>query len=81
MGKDGLFGWSAVMGSDTYSSSAVAAERVEAFRVCGSELRTLCREHAEAGKDIMERLADGVSSRWRDAHKQVQSILLQSMTE
>ena len=79
IGKDGLFGWSAVVGSEKYTSSAIAIEEVEAFRVRGTELRKICREHPEAGKAILERLADGVSSRWKDAHKQVQSILLQGL--
>jgi CRP-like cAMP-binding protein len=81
VGKGGLFGWSAVVGSDTYTSSAVAIETVAAFRVHGSDLRRFCREHPEAGKEILERLADGVSLRWKDAHKQVQSILFQGMIE
>jgi len=42
-------------------------------------LRKFCVEHPEDGKDILERLADGVSSRWKDAHRQVQSILLQGL--
>jgi CRP-like cAMP-binding protein len=79
--KGGLFGWSAVVGSENYTSTAIAIENVEAFRVHGSELRKFCRENPEAGKDILERLADGVSSRWKDAHRQVQSILFQGMTE
>lgn len=77
--KGGLFGWSSVVGSEKYTSSAVAIEEVNVFRVRGTELRKLCREHPEAGKDILERLADGVSSRWKDAHKQVKSILLQGL--
>jgi CRP/FNR family cyclic AMP-dependent transcriptional regulator len=81
VGKGGLFGWSAVVGSDKYTSTAVAIEDVEAFRVHGSDLRKFCREHPEAGKDILERLADGVSSRWKDAHNQVKSILFQGMSE
>jgi len=79
IGKGGLFGWSAVVGSETYTSSAIAIEAVKAFRVRGSELRKFCVEHPETGKIILERLADGVSSRWKDAHKQVQSILLQGL--
>ena len=81
VGKGGLFGWSAVVGSDKYTSTAIAIEDVEAFRVHGSDLRRFCQEHPEAGKDILERLADGVSSRWKDAHKQVQAILFQGITE
>jgi CRP/FNR family transcriptional regulator, cyclic AMP receptor protein len=79
--KGGLFGWSAVVGSDTYTSTAIAIEGLEAYRIEGSDLLKFCREHPEAGKDILERPADGVSSRWKDAHKQVQSILFQGMTE
>ncbi len=79
--KDGLFGWSAVVGRDHYSSSAIAHEDMEAFRVRGSELRRFCREHPEAGQDLLGRLANGVSTRWTDAHKQVQSMLLQGMLE
>jgi CRP-like cAMP-binding protein len=81
VGKGGLFGWSAVVGSDNYTSTAIAIDDVEALRVQGSDLRKFCREHPEAGKDILERLADGVSSRWKDAHKQVQSILVQGIIE
>ena len=79
--KGGLFGWSAVAGSERYSSTAIAIENVEAFRVRGRALRKFCRENPEAGKAILERLADGVSSRWKDAHRQVQSILFQGITE
>jgi CRP-like cAMP-binding protein len=79
VGKDGLFGWSAVVGSEKYTSSAIAIEPVKTFRVRGSELRRFCVDHPEAGKVILEGLADGVSSRWQDAHKQVKSILLQGL--
>jgi CRP-like cAMP-binding protein len=80
VGKGGLFGWSAVVGSDKYTSSATAIEAGKAFRVRGSELRRFCIEHPEAGKVILEHLADGASSRWKDAHKQVKSILFQGLS-
>lgn len=81
VGKGGLFGWSAVVGSDHYTSTAIAIENVQAYRVHGSDLRKFCRDHPAEGESILERLADGVSSRWKDAHKQVQAILFQGMTE
>jgi CRP-like cAMP-binding protein len=77
--KDGLFGWSAVVGSEKYTSSAIAIEDLETMRIRGSELRRLCVEHPEAGKEILERLASSVSSRWQDAHAQVKSILEQGL--
>lgn len=79
--KGGLFGWSAVVGSEKYSSSAIAATDVEAFRVRGDALRQFCLAHPEAGIDILERLADGVSFRWRDAHQQIKSLIVQGMTQ
>jgi len=79
--RGGLFGWSAVVGSEKYTSSAIAIKDVKAFRVHGSELRKFCLEHPETGTEILERLADGVSSRWKDAHKQIKSLLVQGMTK
>ncbi len=49
--KDGLFGWSAVVGSEKYTSSAIAIEALEAVRLRGSDLRKLCGDHPEARKD------------------------------
>jgi CRP-like cAMP-binding protein len=77
--KGGVFGWSAVLGSDYYTSSTIAIEPLEAVRVRGSDLRKFCVEHPEAGKDLLERLANSVSARWKDAHEQIKSILAQGM--
>ena len=77
--KNGLFGWSAVVGSSEYTSSATAIEDLEALRVRGSDLRRFCREHPEEGREILERLANAVSSRWKDAHEQVKSMLMHGM--
>lgn len=79
--KGGLFGWSAVIGSERYTSSAIAIEDVEAFRIRGDELRKFCLEHPEAGGDILERLADGVAFRWKNAHEQIKSLIFQGMIE
>jgi CRP-like cAMP-binding protein len=77
--KGGLFGWSAVVGSDTYTSSATAIETLEALRVRGRDLRQFCMDNPEIGKDVLERLAKAVSSRWQDANTQVKSILEQGL--
>jgi CRP-like cAMP-binding protein len=79
--KGGLFGWSAVVGSEKYTSSTIAIEPLEAVRVRGDDLRKFCAKHPEAGKDLLERLANSVSSRWKDANEQVKSILAQGMKE
>lgn len=77
--KGGWFGWSAVVGSKRYTSSATAIEDLDAIRIHGDELRKLCVEQPEAGRVILERLADNVSRRWKDAHEKVKSILAQGM--
>jgi CRP-like cAMP-binding protein len=79
VGGGGLFGWSAVVGSDKYTSSTIAIEDLDAMRIRGNELRKLCVDHPEAGKAILEQLANSVSSRWKDAHEQVKSILANGM--
>ena len=70
-----VFGWSAVIGSTYYSSSIISESHIEALRIRGTYLLTLVREHPEAGKIIMDQLANVVSSRWKNAHVQVQSLL------
>ncbi len=77
--KDGLFGWSAVVGSRTYTSSVTAIEDLDTYRIHGNELRKLCVDHPDAGKEILERIASVVSSRWKNSHEQVKSILVNGM--
>ena len=77
--KGGWFGWSAIVGSKKYTSSAIAIEELKTIRVHGDELRKLCVEQPEAGKVVLERLADNVSDRWKDAHRKVKSILAHGM--
>jgi len=77
--KGGWFGWSAMIGSEKYTSSALAIEELETIRIHGNELRKLCMEQPKAGKVVLELLADNVSLRWKDTHKHVKSILAQGM--
>jgi CRP-like cAMP-binding protein len=68
-------GWSAVIGRPTYSSSAVSVGELKALRIRGADLRALCHEHRTTGMTIMNRLAHGVSGRWKNAHMQVRAML------
>ena len=77
--KGDWFGWSAMIGSEKYTSSALAIEELETIRIHGNDLRKLCMEQPEAGKVVLERLADNVSLRRKDTHKHVKSILAQGM--
>lgn len=75
IGENGLFGWSALIGSRAYTSSALAMETLIARRIRGRELRKFCVDHPEAGHVILDRLAEAVSSRWEDAFKQVRALI------
>ncbi|MDO9302783.1 MAG: cyclic nucleotide-binding domain-containing protein [Anaerolineales bacterium] len=74
--RDGdVFGWSAVVGSPHYTSSIISETEVEAIRIRGSHLLKLFNDAPETGKVVMDRLALVVSSRWKNAQAQVQSLL------
>ncbi len=75
----GIFGWSAISEKTLYTSGAVCREECQAIRVLGNDVRTLCAEHPRAGEAFLDRLAESVSSRWHNAHKQVRDILSQGV--
>jgi CRP-like cAMP-binding protein len=73
------FGWSAVIGSKCYTSGIVAKEYVDAIRIRGRDLRQFCIVHPETGMILLDKFAQVVSPRWKNAHIQVKAILRQSM--
>ncbi len=75
-----VFGWSAVVGSPHYTSSTVSKSEIKALRIRGTDLRNLVAKHPETGQVILDLLARFVSSRWKNAHTQVQSILENKLT-
>lgn len=77
--EGGLFGWSAVIGSECYTSSAIAIESLEAIRIDGDKLRKLSAENPEAGREILNSLARSVSARWKNAHEEVRLMLEKGM--
>jgi len=76
---NGLFGWSALIGSTHYTSSVAAIEDLSAVRIRGGDLRKLCRGNPDAGRVILDRLANVVSARWKNAHEQVKTLLQNGM--
>ncbi|HEY6071874.1 MAG TPA: cyclic nucleotide-binding domain-containing protein [Anaerolineales bacterium] len=69
------FGWSAVVGHPKYSSGIKSACSLEAVRISRANLVRLCREHPNTSSMILNRLANGVSGRWKDARVQVKTVL------
>ncbi len=74
-----VFGWSSVVGNETYTSDAISTTTVEALRLRGEVLRWLCAEYPTAGGSILQKLAKAVSPRWLYAQRQVQRLLTQEV--
>jgi CRP-like cAMP-binding protein len=70
-----IIGWSAVVGNAAYTSGAVCKEDCTAIRMTGRDLQKLCVKEPEAGRIILDLLAESVSSRWQDAREQIQTLL------
>lgn len=73
--RNGVFGWSSVLGRQSYTSSAICLEACEAVYVRGDVLRKLCETHAETGVIILERLAEVIAERLRSTHAHVVDLL------
>lgn len=75
-----IIGWSAVIGNATYTSRAVCKDEIQAIRMSSRDLHKLCAAEPEAGRVILNLLADSVSSRWQDAREQIQTLLKSSIS-
>lgn len=74
--RDGdVCGWSSVTGAEKYTSSAISVTALKTLRIRGASLRTFCMEHREIGASILEKLAEVVSPRWKNAKDQVRDML------
>ena len=76
---EGVVGWSAALGSPTYTSSAVCATDCQMLRVRGQDLRELCEQDPETGSLILERLAAVIAERLRNTHQTVMDLLEQGL--
>lgn len=70
-----VFGWSAVVGSKQYTSSSCSLTDVEVARVLTADLWKFVHNHPETGEFLLNRIASSVSTRWANAHIQVQAML------
>ena len=74
--KDGdVFGWTAVVGGNKYSSSVVSETYLESIRIRREYLQNLLTQNPDTGKIIIDRLALNVSPRWKNAHEQIKPLI------
>jgi CRP/FNR family transcriptional regulator, cyclic AMP receptor protein len=77
--SEGVVGWSAVLGSPSYTSEAVCATNSELLQVSGVTLREFCIRQPEIGSLVLERLAVVISERMRNTHTYVMTLLEQGL--
>jgi CRP-like cAMP-binding protein len=75
----GIVGWSAALGSRSYTSGAICEEYTQMLRLRGEDLRNLYNECPETGILVLERLATVIAERLRNTHEQVMALLLQCL--
>lgn len=75
----GVVGWSAALGSPTYTSSAVCSTDCQLVHIHGEDLRELCRQDPEMGSLVLERLAAVIAERLRNTHEYVIALLEQGL--
>lgn len=71
----GIFGWSAALQHEYYTSAAVTRCKCSALRILGEKLQALCKAHPETGVIILERLSEVISERLQATHKEVLKLL------
>jgi CRP-like cAMP-binding protein len=75
----GIVGWSAALGSRSYTSGATCEGYTQMLRLRGEDLRNLCTEYPETGILILERLATVIAERLRNTHEHVMALLMQGL--
>jgi CRP/FNR family transcriptional regulator, cyclic AMP receptor protein len=75
----GVFGWSAALRRDLYTSDAIAMQDSTAYRIRGSSLHVIHAKYPETGQILLERLASVIAQRLQSTHSQVLGILTQGM--
>ena len=78
--EGGVFGWSAALGRETYTSCAVSVADSSAFSVLGDELKHLCEQYPDTGVVILERLAEVIAQRLQKTHAFVIDMLQRGIT-
>jgi len=73
----GIFGWSAALCRDCYTSAALTLTDCSAYRIIGRELQRFCQQHPDTGHQILESLSNDVSHRLYNTHDQVMHLLQQ----
>ncbi|MEJ2011114.1 MAG: Crp/Fnr family transcriptional regulator [Anaerolineales bacterium] len=72
---NGVFGWSAALGRQSYTSCALSLDESVMLSMRGETLKQLCEQHPETGVIILERLAEVIAQRLQNTHTHVVELL------
>jgi CRP/FNR family cyclic AMP-dependent transcriptional regulator len=75
-----VFGWSAALGRDVYTSCAVTTSESRTLSIRGRDLQELCLSHPETGVVILEHLAAVIAERLNSTHQKVVQLLWQGVS-
>lgn len=75
----GVFGWSAALGREAYTSGATAEMDVYAYRVSGTALHHFCKKNPQIAVVLLDRLASVIAERLRNTHDEVLGMLTRGM--
>jgi CRP-like cAMP-binding protein len=73
----GVFGWSAALRRDAYTSGAHTTQASVVYSLRGASLAEICAKYPDTGSIFLERLAGVIAERVRSTHTQVLKILTQ----
>ncbi len=76
---EGVVGWSAALGSPTYTSSAFCSTDCWVLRLRGEELRRFYERQPDTGALVLERLAAAIAERMRNTYPQIVALLEQGL--
>jgi CRP/FNR family cyclic AMP-dependent transcriptional regulator len=74
-----IFGWSAVLQRQKYTSTATAEEDSQVYQISGNDLLCVCAQSPGSGAIILQRLATIISARLQGTHREVLEVFRSEM--
>lgn len=79
LSSGGIFGWSAILGRDVYSSTVVVLRDCVVYRISSNDLQRFCDHHHESGVVLLEKMAMSAVKAPTEIHEQVKQMIRRTM--
>ena len=80
LSSGGVFGWSAILGREVYTSSVIALSNCLLYRMQAFKLQQLCELHHETGVVLLEKIAKSVAQQPAHIHEQIMNMISLAMS-